>query len=212
MHPFVQHFALIGTVTLVHLLAVISPGPDFLLAARNSLAYSRRTGIWTAVGFGCGIAVHIGYSLAGLALIISRSIFLFNAIKLLGAAYLVYIGARSLLSRSGRLAIGEQSRRADIPALAAVRMGFLTNVLNPKATLFFLSLFTLVIAPDTPPPVLAVLSVILVGDTILWFSLVAVFLSQRGIRSGFERFQGAFNKTLGGLLIAVGVKVALTQR
>ena len=56
---------LIGTVTLAHLLAVISPGPDFVMACRNALFYSRKTGIWTAVGFGIGIAVHISYALFG---------------------------------------------------------------------------------------------------------------------------------------------------
>ena len=71
-----ETLALIGTITIIHLLAVISPGPDFIMACRNSLIYSRKTGIWTAVGFGFGIMVHIFYSLAGLALIISKSILL----------------------------------------------------------------------------------------------------------------------------------------
>lgn len=207
-----EYLTLIGSVTLIHLLAVISPGPDFIMAVRNSLLYSRRTGIWTAVGFGCGIAVHISYSLAGLALVISKSILLFNVIKLLGAAYLVYVGVRSLFSKSAALDLGDPDRKKDIGALAGLRIGFLTNVLNPKATLFFLSLFTLVISPDTPMPVMGLLSAIMIGNTILWFSLVSVFLSQKRIRAGFERFQGLFNKSLGVLLIALGIKVALTRR
>ena len=69
-----EYLALIGTVTLIHLLAVISPGPDFIVAVKNSLSYSRKTGIWTAVGFALGISVHILYCVAGLALIISQSI------------------------------------------------------------------------------------------------------------------------------------------
>lgn len=207
-----EYLTLIGSVTLIHLLAVVSPGPDFIMAVRNSLIYSRRTGIWTAVGFGCGIAVHISYSLAGLALVISRSILLFNAIKLLGAAYLVYIGVRSIFSKASAIEVGDPNRMADIGALAGLRIGFLTNVLNPKATLFFLSLFTLVISPDTPLPVLGVLSAIMIGNTVLWFSLVSIFLSQKRIRATFERFQGHFNKSLGVLLIALGIKVALTSR
>lgn len=207
-----KHLALIGTVSLVHLLAVISPGPDFVMAVRNSLAYSRRTGVWTAVGFGCGIAVHILYCVAGLALLISKSRWLFDAIRLLGAAYLAYVGIRSLLAKSGALDIGAAERRADISAPAAVRSGFLTNVLNPKATLFFLSLFTLVIAPGTPVPVLLVLSAVLVGQTVLWFSLVAVLMTQARMRAAFARRQGAINKGLGALLLAIGVKVALSSR
>lgn len=207
-----SYAALIGTVVAVHLLAVISPGPDFLIVVRNSLAYSRKTGIWTAIGIGSGISVHMLYSLAGLALLISKSILIFNAIKLAGAAYLVYVGIRSLFSKSGALEVGEQGKRADISAAAAFRMGFLTNVLNPKATLFFLSLFTMVIAPETPKPLLMLLGAILIVDTGLWFCLVAVFMTQQRVRGAFARFQGAFNKGLGGLLVALGVKVALTQR
>lgn len=204
------HLALIGTVTLAHLLAVASPGPDFLMAVRNSLAYSRRAGIFTAVGFGCGIAVHIAYCLAGLALVISRSAPLFQGIKWLGALYLAYVGIRSLLSRGGTAPEAEPERRPDIPALAAVRMGFLTNVLNPKATLFFLSLFTLVIAPGTPPAVLAAISAILVGNTILWFSLVAVFMTRPAIRAAYLRRRAALDRALGALLLAIAIKVALS--
>lgn len=207
-----EYLVLIGTVTIIHLLAVISPGPDFIMACRNSLTYSRKTGIWTAVGFGFGIGVHIFYSLAGLALIISKSILLFNTIKFLGAGYLVYIGLKSVLSKSSKIELGEQHEKEDITRFSAIKIGFLTNILNPKATLFFLSLFTLVISPETPLPIMGVMSAIMIINTMLWFSLVAVFLTQKRIRSIFEKFQGAFNKTLGGLLIALGIKVALTEK
>ena len=207
-----QYLILIGTVTLIHLLAVISPGPDFIMCVRNSLIYSRKTGIWTAVGFGAGIAVHLFYCVAGLALIISKYILLFNAIKFLGAGYLIYIGIKSLLSKSDKIKINEAIKQADISRLAAIKIGFLTNVLNPKATLFFLSLFTLVISPSTPWPVLGIMSLIMIIDTIIWFSLVAVFMTQTKIRGLFEKHQSIFNKTLGGLLIALGIKVALTHK
>lgn len=207
-----EALTLIGTIAIIHLLAVVSPGPDFIMACRNSLVYSRQTGIWTAVGFGLGIAVHVFYSLAGLALLISKSILLFNTIKYLGAAYLIYIGMKSIWSKSSKIELGEQQKKEDISRLQAVKIGFLTNVLNPKATLFFLSLFTLVISPGTSPFVLGVASILMVVNTMLWFSLVAIFLSQKRIRSTFEKYQNAFNKTLGGLLIALGIKVALTEK
>lgn len=207
-----EYLSLIVTVALIHLLAAISPGPDFVMVVRNSLAYSRKTGIWTAVGFGTGIGVHLLYCVAGLAVVISKSILLFSAIKFLGAGYLIYIGFKSFFSKSSVIEFTDSIKQEDISPFAAVRMGFLTNVLNPKATLFFLSLFTLVISPETPMPVLGIMSVVMIIDTILWFSLVAIFLSQVRIRSVFEHFQNAFNKTFGGLLIALGVKVGLMER
>lgn len=95
-----ENLALIGTVTLVHLLAVMSPGPDFIMVMKNALTYSRKAGIWTAIGIATGISVHVFYSLAGLAFIIAQSILLFNTFKLLGAAYLIYLGIKSFLRES----------------------------------------------------------------------------------------------------------------
>lgn len=207
-----KDLSLIATVTLVHLLAVVSPGPDFLMTVRNSLAYSRKTGIWTAVGIGLGIAVHIFYSVAGLAFVISQSILIFNFIKLLGAGYLIYIGIKSFRSSGASLEIKNGETHPDISALAAVKIGFLTNALNPKATVFFLSLFTLVISPNSPAPLLVIVSIIMIINTAAWFALVAIFLTQRRIRGIFERFQNAFHKIFGGLLIALGVKIAVTER
>lgn len=206
-----EYVALIGSVTLIHLLAVISPGPDFIVAVKNSLTYSRKTGIFTAVGFGLGISVHILYCVLGLAILISKSILVFNIIKLLGAGYLVYLGWSALTSKSSDIKIENEEQKKDISAPMAIKIGFLTNVLNPKATLFFLSLFTLVISPSTPAGILLVLSVIMIVNTALWFSLVAIFFTQKKAVSVFNKFQGPFNKILGGLLIALGVKIALIK-
>lgn len=182
------------------------------MAVRNSLAYSRRTGIYTAVGFSIGIALHISYSIAGLALIISKSILIFNAIKFLGAGYLIYIGIKSFLSKKSRVNVQNEEKKNDISQIQALRIGFLTNILNPKVTLFILSLFTFVIKPETPIFVLIISSAIMIINTALWFSLVAIFFTQKRVQNIFNKFQGAFNKIFGGLLIALGVKIALTDR
>lgn len=207
-----QNLIILLTILSVHLLAVASPGPDFVMAVKNSLMYSRRIGIWTAIGFGLGIMVHIFYSLAGLAIIISKSILIFNTIKFLGAGYLIYIGLKSLLAKESHINIHHQDRKKEISKSQAIKMGFLTNALNPKATLFFLSLFTLIISPETPKFILGVASIMMVIDTILWFSIVSIFFTQKRIRDNFDRFQGIFNKTFGGLLVLLGVKVALSKR
>lgn len=204
-------FSLIASVALIHLLAVISPGPDFFMALKNSMTYSRKIGIYTAIGFGLGIAVHVFYSLAGLALIISKSVIVFNVIKYLGVAYLIYIGIKSFISKSTDVKVATETHLTDISPLKAVSMGFLTNVLNPKASLFFLSLFTLVIAPDTGTGTLIIISSLLVIDTMLWFSLVAIFFTQKRVRIVFNRYQKWFNKLFGVLLIGIGLKIAFSD-
>jgi len=206
-----EYLTLIGTVTLIHLLAVISPGPDFVVAIRNSLTYSRKTGVWTAVGFGLGITIHVFYCIAGLGIIISKSIIIFNVIKYLGAAYLIYIGIKSFIAKSSHIDIQNNIHKNDISILSAIKMGFLTNVLNPKATLFFLSLFTLVINPETPLNIQVLLGVVMVVNTTLWFSLVAIFFTQKKIQNLFYKFQKVFNRVFGGLLIALGLKIVFTS-
>lgn len=140
------------TVALIHLLAVASPGPDFAVVVRESVTHGRRAGTWTALGVGCAIFLHVGYSLLGIGLIVSQSIVLFNALKWAAAAYLLYIGYKALRAQPAKpetenlhLEAGERTARG------AFTSGFVTNGLNPKATLFFLSLFTVVINPHTPP-------------------------------------------------------------
>ncbi|MFC1749654.1 LysE family translocator [Pseudomonadota bacterium] len=205
-----EPLTLILTISVINLLAVVSPGPDFVMAVRNSLTYSRRTGIYTAVGFGLGIATHIAYCLAGLAIIISQSILLFNAIKILGAGYLIYIGLKSIFSKSSKINIEGHAKKPDISPWKAIKIGYLTNVLNPKATVFYLGLFTLVISPGTPPLVLAVASAIMVATIMAWFSLVAIFMTNKHIRAVYERFQKAINRTLGGFLVLLGLKIAVS--
>jgi len=206
-----QDISLIISVALIHLLALMSPGPDFLMTVRNSLTYSRRTGIFTAIGLSIGISVHILYCIAGLALIISKSIIAFNAIKLFGAAYLIYIGIKSVIAKKSTINIKEEKKRDDITRLKAIKIGFLTNVLNPKATIFFLSLFTFVIKPETPTVTLSIISVLMITLTALWFSLVAIFFTQKHILKIFNKFEGVFNKTFGGLLILLGIKIAISE-
>ncbi len=182
------------------------------MCLRNSLTYSRKTGIWTAIGIGTGISIHIFYSLAGFSLLVAKSILLFNTIKFLGALYLIYMGIRALISRSGKFNMEEKEKETDITPAAAFRMGFMTNILNPKVTLFFLSLFTLIIPPDIPPHIMAIICALLIIDTALWFTVVAIFMTQKTIRSIFEKYQNVFNKSFGALLVAVGIKVALMER
>ena len=139
------------TVALIHLLAVASPGPDFAVVVRESVTHGRRAGTWTALGVGSAIFLHVGYSLLGIGLIVSQSIVLFNALKWAAAAYLLYIGFKALRAQPAKTVTDDLHRETGVrTARGAFTSGFVTNGLNPKATLFFLSLFTVVINPHTP--------------------------------------------------------------
>ena len=200
------------TVALIHLLAVASPGPDFAIVVRESVAFGRRAGIFTALGVGAGIFVHVAYSLLGIGLIVSQSIVLFNALKWLAAAYLLYIGIKALRAKPADPARAELSlEQGARSARAAFACGFVTNGLNPKATLFFLSLFTVVIDPHTPLSVQAGYGVYLALATALWFCLVAMLFSQSRVRAGFARLGHWFDRLMGVVLVGLGVKLAFSE-
>jgi RhtB (resistance to homoserine/threonine) family protein len=206
-----EYLPLIASAALLNLIAAISPGPDFIMAVRNSLVYSRKVGICTGVGIACGLMIHITYCAIGLGFIISKSIVLFNIIKFLGAAYLIYMGIGSIRSKKSNIVIDENERHAEIMPLQAIKIGFLTNALNPKATLFFLGLFTFVVKPGIPVWVVSILAAIMVSTAIIWFTVVAIFFSQKRIKDAFLKFERKINCVFGSLLILLGIKIALTK-
>ena len=199
------------TVALVHLLAVASPGPDFAIVLRESVSNGRHAGIWTALGVGSGILLHVGYCLLGIGLIVSQSIVLFNLLKWLAAAYLIYIGIRALQARPADPASAELAPLAARSPRAAFARGFVTNGLNPKATLFFLSLFTLVINPHTPLVIQAGYGIYLACATAAWFSLVALLFSHSRVRSGFARMGHWFDRLMGVVLVGLAVRLVFSE-
>jgi RhtB (resistance to homoserine/threonine) family protein len=204
-------FAEFITVVIAHLLAVMSPGPDFLLVARNSLFYSRRSGIYSAVGVGLGILVHVFYSLVGIGFVISRSIVVFNIFKVAAAGYLIYIGYASLRAKDASEDLGASIEIRKMTSYEAFKIGFVTNALNPKAALFFLSLFTLVISPETPVLFKLAYGIEMSVATTLWFSFIAVLFSHKVISLKLKKVQHWAERGMGALLIALGVKLIFTK-
>ncbi len=197
------------TVALVHLLAVASPGPDFAVMLRQALSQNRDRALMTALGVGLGILVHVSYSLLGIGLIIQQSVWLFNVLKVVGALYLSWIALQCLRARAGGVHVetGPGPRQS---RLAALRLGFLTNALNPKATLFFVSLFSVVISPGTPIALQAGYGIYMAMATTLWFALVAVFFTLPRVRRGFNRFGHWLDRLMGGVLLLLAGQLLLS--
>ena len=205
-----EYLSIIITVAIIHLLGVISPGPDFIMTARNSLKYSTRTGVYSSVGLGLSTFTHIAYCLAGVALIISQSILLFTIIKFIGAGYLMYIGYKSLKSKTSELSIVENHIKNDISKIKAIKIGYLTDILNPKATLLFLSIFTVVITPNTPLWAKIFMWLEMSVVTFLWYAFVASIISHKSVKSRIVNIQHYAEKFIGVVLIMLGIKVALS--
>ncbi len=192
---------------MIGLLAMISPGPDFLVVVKNSIQYSSRIGFFTALGIACGLVIHMTYCILGLGLIISQSIFLFNVIKYLGAAYLICIGIMSFMSKDEPLHLDAKKEARMISPAGAIKMGFFVNVLNPKATFAFVSLFSAFITPETPWQIPLAFAAFTVVSAILWFSLVASIFTFQKVKNIFEKAKTKVDRTMGILLVSLGLKV-----
>lgn len=196
-------------VALAHLLAVASPGPDFAIVVRQSLTHGRRTALWTSLGIGCGILLHIGYSLLGVGLLILGSPAWFNTAKYLGAIYLAWLGVQSLRARR-RDPSAELAPTPPRPHGAFVT-GLLTNALNPKATLFFIALFTVVIDPRTPRSIQAGYGLWMAAATAGWFAFVAMAFTHEPVRRRFLRHGHWIDRTLGVVFLAFAASLALAS-
>lgn len=204
--PYLNEFL---TIALVHLVAVASPGPDFAIVVRNSVAYGRRIALYTSVGIGAAILLHVAYSLVGLSVMIATTPWLFKTFSYLAAAYLLYLAFGALRSkRNNDAATSDQDRpKAMISAKKALWMGFLTNGLNPKATLFFLSLFTAIISIETPFEVRLAYGVYLAVATGLWFSFLSFMLSTGKVTEFIGKRGYWLDRAMGVLLVGLAVKL-----
>jgi len=198
------------TIAIAHLFAVASPGPDFAVVMRQSVTGGIRAGVWTSFGVGSGIFLHVAYCILGVALLISQSPAIFAGLKFLAAAYLLYLGVQSIRGsfRTSDRASGRENK-AVLEPRKAFMLGFLTNGLNPKATLFFLALFTVVIDPQTPVSMQVYYGVYLATATFVWFAMLSTLLGRQRVRALLLRAGVWFERGMGLVLVFLAVQIAL---
>lgn len=192
--------------------AMISPGPDFILVTQNALRYPQAQALSTAAGIVCGCLLHATYCTLGLALIITKSVLLFSTIKIVGACYLVYLGVKGLLSAHIETLPTSSSENAQvISAKQAFLQGWLCNILNPKLAVFLLSLFTQFVSPQATVGEKALVAGIFVIESAIYWPLVAVLFQGEFLRRLFSSSRVYIDRTCGVMLIALGLRVAFVR-
>ncbi|MCW3479700.1 LysE family transporter [Neisseriaceae bacterium JH1-16] len=204
------YFGEFVALATLHLLAVISPGPDFAVTVSQSVRYGRRIGIFTALGIGAGISVHVLYTLLGVGALMHTAPWLLEVAKVVGGAYVLYLGVQLLRAKPGRDPVSTEDAGAGQSAFKAFRTGFLTNATNPKATLFFLAIFTTVVSTSTPLKVQALYGVWMCGVNAGWFVLVSTLFSSPKVRAGFVRLGHWFERFMGLILVALATRLVLS--
>ena len=199
------------TVAIIHLFAVMSPGPDFVVIAKQSIRQGRRIAIYTALGIGTGILIHISYCLIGIGFFASKSTYALETIKILGAFYLIYIGISTIIVKN-KLEINKKNKtKTNVSFYSSFTLGFLTNILNPKATLFFLSLYSVIIKPDTTFLVQAIYGIWMAIVTALWFCFLSIILTNEIILKTFHKFSDRISLVLGFILIIFGIRLLFSN-
>lgn len=200
-------------VTFVHLLAAASPGPDFALVTRQSLLHGRTAGVLTSLGISLGLAIHILYSAAGLAVVVSHSVEWMVAIKLAGGSYLIYLGIKGLRAKHHSVDNNQRIPLAtNNSAFRMISTGFFCNALNPKAPVYFLSLFTVILSPETPLPNLAIYGVWIMVLQMLWFTTLACFFTNNAIRQRVVKLGHWLDRTFGAVMLVLGLQVLNSLR
>jgi RhtB (resistance to homoserine/threonine) family protein len=206
--PITEFFS----ITFIIILAAISPGPDFALVVKNALSYGRKSGVFTALGVSCSLIIHSAYCLLGLAIVISKSLLLFSIIKFIGAAYLIYIGVKSLLANKKSTEIHNNSNKGQISSVSAFIQGLLCNLLNPKSIMFVLAFFTLIINPTISELMQINLGIEISVIHFLWFSFLAFIITHQHVKRRLSRFQYYITKTMGVVLIGFGARIAFLSK
>jgi RhtB (resistance to homoserine/threonine) family protein len=199
-------------LTLVGALMIISPGPDFAIVLKNSLTHGRASGIAASWGIAIANLCHVSVNLLGIGLIIAQSVVAFTVMKILGAAYLVYIGYKGLRAKPAAA-----PTKTPAPLLVAKRehngfySGFFTSLLNPKAALFYLSFFSVILSSATALHTQILYGVWLSTMALLWFILVAIFFTSPIIGQKIAKFKHWLERITGGVLIALGLKLLSSE-
>lgn len=194
------------------LVLIVTPGPDMLYVIARGIAQGRATAIVASLGISSGLLVHVTLATFGLSVLLSRSLVAFLVVKYIGAAYLLYLGVRTLLSKGGPLL---PSSLSPVRSVVAYRQGFLSNVLNPKAALFVQAFLPQFVVPGRGNAAAQVmlLGLLLIVMGLAFHILVAFGAGRLG---GWLRRQPRVNAWLrwltGGTFVGLGLRLALPER
>ncbi|MDA0702457.1 MAG: LysE family translocator [Proteobacteria bacterium] len=200
----------IVVISGITFLVMIVPGPDMVIVMRSTLIGGRAAGLKSSLGVLTGNLVHIAYCAAGIGWLISESILAFSILKYAGAAYLIYLGLAGIFSKTQSLRVDEAARAPS--GRTWFLQGFLNNILNVKGSLFYLGVFTMVITPQTSTGTTLLLIAIMMTISAAFWLVFVCTLDNIAVRRFLVRGQRAVNCVFGGVLIFLGVRVALAAR
>lgn len=207
-----------GTYVAVAALLIVTPGPDTALVTRNALLAGRRPASFTTLGIGVGSAGWALASVLGIAVLLEKSVVAFTICKLVGAAYLAYLGLRSLSATLRRTMSTPVMTDMQVPQAAplaertAFRQGLLGNLLNPKAGAIFATIFPQFISPGDSPPRLVLMLLVYEAILLIWLNLYGSLISRAGRSRIGARIRVALQDVTGVVLLALGARLVFDRQ
>ena len=193
---------------VVFALAVISPGPDFAVTLRTSIARGRKAGLFCAAGVASANAIHIFLVRFGLGPLITQNPIVYKVMLFAAALFLAYLGLKSILaSRKKADSSSSEITQENNKGKNSFIEGFLVNIFNGKAIVFWISYFTILSVSELPKWIEIGFPILLVISLFIWFAFVAIVMSIKTVRQNYLKFENAFNLVMGLLLIALAVKI-----
>ncbi|MFT2110833.1 LysE family translocator [Marinomonas sp. 2405UD68-3] len=191
-------------------MASISPGPDFVVVSQKTLLQGRKAGIFCGIGVCAGLLVHISYSSAGLTAAFSHSANFSHVIGILGGSYLIFIGYKSTKSSFSKQKESQANEKRNVSTQSAFWNGFIVNVFNPKAAIYFVSLFSIIISPSmsTEKLLFVIISIIFVQMT--WYLIFIFIVTIPSVRIKFDNKVYLIDRILGVFMILMGFYMIVT--
>ena len=199
------------TIAILHFFAVSSPGPDYIIVTRQSVRSGRAAALYTSLGIAFGILVHCFAAMTGLTYIISSNPFIFLCLKIIAACYLGYLGFISIFNSNTDVDDHIESPVLTSDYLYSFRMGFITNVLNPKAILFFITVFSIVLDSSTSLILLSLYGTYMSLATFVWFAFISYLFTNHEIVKKYGKFSSKFEKILGCVLLLIAFQIILYE-
>ncbi len=213
MEFFLKWLALVGLQSV----AAVSPGPAFILQVKSTLTHGRTYGLYTALGLAIGVAVYAFAVMAGLAVILASSEWVLISLRYAGAAYLIYIGFKGLSSKAKPspslkdVEMGLNLQISNSQKFQAFKTALITQLLNPKALIYFTAVFAQFVTAGSPLWLLLVYGLTVTIVELLWWIVLAFILTHDRVKARFTKLSHWIERVCGGLLMALGVRLALSK-
>ncbi|MBR9728977.1 LysE family translocator [Shewanella intestini] len=212
--------ALLFSLAIVHTIALMSPGPDFAIIVKIATQQHRSVALYTALGIAIAILCHTLLALLGVSMMIRQSAITYMLVQFVGISYLAWMGIQAFKSGVTQLA---QSKAANIDItvqqtsiqlmtkLSGLKLGFLTNVLNPKALIFFITLFTVFVPVEVNGATKTAAAILLFSLSFIWFTFLAFALSQPKVQRYFASISNYIDILVGVIFVSASLIIALNN-